>query len=539
MKVPSYPLNSGAERKEEIVNEQAQAKPAAYSPKTNKKDMTGAVESLNEASSLTAKNKAYLDSSNTAQTNSAHNKDKEVLEEKYNHISSSQKPAADRPRSLLGNILLRGNQHHQAERVNNQSATATQQIAKEASNKISRLDKILDTVAIKSKQGFVNVYNNVGEALQPAYNKIEKIPGKALDVARVAYGTVKIIHNKRGEITNMAQDTAQSLHDSRHELEALSAEGANFIKNVTLEHFNQQLLDLKRRLSNGMSEHAAPPNNMSQHAEKLNDIQRRAIDMASTKYHAFKDKYSSDIPMLSKESIDLIKRNSSNFADAQKLFSADSEVMKALALAGAEEYNRNFNVANELTNHIQDNYIKTFGKVMSYGEILRPDIGPFNISTKSARLAINNLQSSPIAHSPEMQEIFKICETEAGLARYLLTERGAIMIGTAIMMPHVVQLAPYISENMKEVKATAKEEAIKMKNANIAQHLANLWRQGDTRMKIIQDNKLRAEAAGASYYLKHGYNDPKSANYQLHLYNYGEINEALDGFLIKRTSKND
>ena len=141
MQAPNNQFNSGTESQEQKAIGQAQANPVTYTPKTNEEDRAGGIEMRHQASAQQMNEKSHVDDSSRVKIDITDQKNTDRLEKSNKHITLSPKLAADKPKSLLGNALLRNKQHAQSESVNKEVITTPQQVEYKANNPVDYSDQ--------------------------------------------------------------------------------------------------------------------------------------------------------------------------------------------------------------------------------------------------------------------------------------------------------------------------------------------------------------------------------------------------------------
>lgn len=220
-----------------------------------------------------------------------------------------------------------------------------------------------------------------------------------------------------------------------------------------------------------------------------------------------KKDFAGDIHILSDDTLDWVGTNKDKFIQAQEAFglndmgeeNLNNETLTATGLAISEELNRRGNTINEFFDWAQDSYVSSTGRVAAAG-FLSPHIGAGNINVPTAQNLATGLEDLPNTAHPDMLELKDmILGTKEKLAQYIVTEKGNIMVGSAIMY--------LIQKDIKKYHFFAAHKKNKGEfNADIIQNLVDIWREGPKRIDRMSENQQETSVNNKLYI-------PKSKHY--------------------------
>lgn len=230
----------------------------------------------------------------------------------------------------------------------------------------------------------------------------------------------------------------------------------------------------------------------AEHAMRLYDKLRESAK--DTKKY-LKDTFAGDIHRYTPETMNWLKDVQPTLREIQPVFGDNEILTLATAMAACEELNRHGNFLTRHTDAIQDKIVADKGEISPLGGFVSPHLGVANINYATAKDLRNRFKELPNLNHPYMQEMHqKIHGSEKELSQYMLTAQGTFMLGHSIMyliMKDVQTNKLFPDEHSEADRNFSKTDKI--------QNLIDIWRQGPTRIKLMIENKAKAEAEGLIY----------------------------------------
>ncbi len=323
--------------------------------------------------------------------------------------------------------------------------------------------------------------NTAASETQPAVNK------KTLD--------------KQGEVSN-SEENAGEQRDKTRRPESTANTAHSSLNQQNLNEQKQRNVSYFNRLANDYVEAVNIKSKLQLHA--ANTMIDTASEIRSDPVEYFKKTFGGDVPRFTQNTVDWVRKIQQEIKQVESIFDSNQILTLSTIMAVCEERNRRDRIANNISDLAQDKYVEHIGSIKSFG-VLDPHIGPGNINYDTARDLKNRFEELPNLDMQDMQELKRmIYGTEAELSRYILTAKGTFMIGHSLMYLIEKDIAKY---NLFPEEMTREDKL---------QNLVDIWRQGNSRINKMIDNKANTEKNERTYYPKHKHDDSNITIKNLH-----------------------